>query len=202
MLPQTHLQVPCLVWFTTIAYGIATRFRNKSFCLSLGFSANFTLPSLESNIKGGRQVKFNLHSIFCYSGAWPSYLMDLLRLRLGGVEEHPINVKSSNWRQGPTVAWIRTQVVRVVSQATLMTELSQYPHWHHTCRQTWRHKSREKSFIVHFDKLIQAHTYWTDWGLHSFCSKECIFFHIFRQWLHPYSSLPRSGRLWYKYSHT
>ena len=50
-----------------------------------------------------------------YTGTWPSYLTDLLSLRLVRVVRARINVRSSYLQRGPAVAWIQTKVFTVVS---------------------------------------------------------------------------------------
>jgi len=47
-------------------------------------------------------------SCLCYSGTWPSYLTDLLSLRLVGTVGARINVRSSHSQPRPTVTWIWT----------------------------------------------------------------------------------------------
>jgi len=46
--------------------------------------------------------------LFGYSGTWPSYLTDLLSLRLVGTVGARINVRSSHSQPRPTVTWIWT----------------------------------------------------------------------------------------------
>ena len=81
-------------------------------------------------------VRLSLFLLF-YLGTWPTYLADLLSLRLVGEVGGRINVRSSYPRRGPAGAEILTQGPIVASPALLLTELVSYtqtqfrvPAWH------------------------------------------------------------------------